>query len=442
MIFKKINIFLKKEFSFFFILASFGLFNLIYLLIKFHTLIPYFRDDYWYRAIGQGYGLLDILKKSIGISLDLGRPSMIVHSFLTAASFTNFLPLRYFTQAFPILFLLFTSSFYVFKKSSRNCGLAFFAIVCFGTFYDNGHHLIGAFPAALPTGLSICFFYFFLANNSSSGSMPIKLIRVLFFITPFFIYEVYLVINLAFLFSLIISDENRALALKRFLPEIFILFFYAIIELIFRHHANFPYNGVSISFDIEAILFAFFTFSMGFISTILEVKFFLFLFIFYVFFKTIKRNQWKINIPEVHFFLIWLVPPLLISITERYQQYANSGESIYVTTYLSQIGFWGFIVLTIFRLREIWQKVIVSSICIFMFFTWAESSNSTIKGRLRDQFKTNRQFSLLKSKDCVSKNDIFNSIPSLRTCQKINGWQCETILNAIVKEQNFKMCSY
>jgi len=175
---KKINI--NININFFFVLASLGLFNSIYLLTKFHTLIPYFRDDYWYKATGLNNGFVNILKKSFGISLDLGRPSMILHSFLTASSFTSSLFIRYFTQAFPILLLILTASIYILKKSSKNCCLAFLAIISFSTFYDNEHHLIGGFPAALPIGLSICFFYFFLANNIFSNSWPTKLTRVLF----------------------------------------------------------------------------------------------------------------------------------------------------------------------------------------------------------------------------------------------------------------------
>ena len=430
--------------NFYLILFTLGLLYLFSILYHYPYVVPYVMDDYWYNAIGAHNSVVETFLVSAQESLRLGRASMILHSFLTATSFVKPVTARYFTQVLPLVFLIIMSGIYLGRSTKKELFLSFVALICFSTFYDNGHHLIGAYPTALPIGLSFSFLYFYLDSFANSQGFRIRLVRGIVFLVPFFLYEIFFLINGAYVCCRVFSQRASIFKnIKKYLPEIVLWLGFFILYFYLKKPSLINYDGVEVSLSPIAFLFAFIVFATGFIPTF-DVFFLRILFLIvplYYFFKKLHSNKCKLDGPELVFLLIWLIPPLIISSTVKYQRVALT-ESIYVTTYLSQIGFSGLCILFLFDLNDFWRKISVFFLCFFMLSYWTGHSSEVLRERylVKDLIQAKLAALLSLNKTCITKGELVNFFPRFKHCAHKMTWQCDDITDSLALDYRLKMC--
>lgn len=398
-------------------------------------------DDYWYKAIGFNHTILETFMISIKESTRFGRASMTLHSFFTAASFQPSITIRYFTQSLPIVLLIFSAGYYIAKNSDNELLFSFVSLISFSTFYDDGHHLIGAFPAALPIGLSLCFLYFNLDSFMSYQSHKFKILKVIIFSTPFFLYEIFVVLNSAYLFIRLVSLPSNGI--KKYASEILAIAGFSVAYLFMKKFATIQYDGTELSIEFLAILHTFVVFATGFlpIPDNLFLKLSSVILILFLFFKKNYSKKSDQDARALVFFFVWLIPPFVISLTERYQKLALY-ESIYVTTYLSQVGFTGLCILLTRDLNNFWKKFSIFLLCILMFSFWKSHSSATLKNRYKEQELIKAKLSEIISlkKNCISRVELISTLPRFKHCSSKKTWQCDDIINGLASENRLKLC--
>jgi hypothetical protein len=423
--------------------AAAGLCYLGRVLSLIPAMLPYLPDDMWMDWKGSTHSIHMLWDLAKNFARDQGRRAYVGHVFLTCFSYhqSDFL-WRFTFQSLPILAAYVAASVLIYQYLSFATALTSLAMLAFGTFFSNSHHLIGAYPLALPLGLTLCFAYAgLLAKPAESETRAIFALRILCFWIPLFLSEAFFALEIAALSLTLIFATNRR-RLRTLWPEFLILIFWLIRYIQYARHPRAGiYDGSALSGSLTKLPITFFHFATGFlpltdgwiVASVVALLCSLTVFIW-------KNRLSPSTGLALIFAAVWTAPPFLISVTPKYQQWSDLGQRIYAITFISEVGFLALVAVLVHSYGR-WTRNIVSLIIASLFVIgWHSSSEQVVQGRLQ-------QFGILDAE--ISKTPPSSCLDFATLIEKLRPWvlcqtpdlTCQQIVSRLVEVRGSRLCS-
>lgn len=442
-----------------YIFIALGVIALVYqisLLIRLPWALPFTPDDLWSEWKASTHSLRGLAQNAFGFARGQGRLAIIGQVFLSSASYMpeSYL-LRLALQSLPLLVCSVLGPFlcWLLVPQRPTVALGFLTMVGLGSFFEEQHHLFGAYPVGIPTGLSLCFLYLILRLRL----IPRLDIRHTWlfaglFVAPLLIYEYFLFIQAAALLVVLIYPTTRIehegkqtllrARLGALMPELIALLAWGAscaLNSIMRREAE--YAGAVISPDFASIPTTLLTFATGFFGfttgwdlvAVIGITAWLLVFM--------RKNGWSKSVVPLYFFVIWLIPPFMLSITPKYQEWARAGVEIYTTSFVSEIGVFGLCSLLLVNHGELKRLALVMALSGYMLVTWHAKSEDTIRRRIA-RFQ-NLDLAIAESASstskCVSHENALARLSPWTVCHAKDS-TCSNIVSMIVNQRGGRVC--
>jgi hypothetical protein len=379
------------------LLAGFALVHLIFLLGYVPALLPYTSDDVWMAWEGFHAPLPRIFSDSWTSALQMGRLSLFLQYVISDFAY-RYPAESYLWQSFPLLLtILAGAGFTGWYTGSIRAGLSLFILMGLGSFITGPHHLFSSYPAAFPLGLACSFAYLYVGLQPSRGNGLFVLARIVLFLFPLFIYEAFFPLQIAALMVIAcrnFRDDSNGTFLrktKNFLypvcVELVVLTLMIVAYMIVSHlHLGRVYQGTTLAHSYALIPYTFIKYATGFFPLPMSSESMMLFCITGLYIYAIDKKQTPYAALATYFLIMWLVPPLLLSLTPKYQYWAHKngplGSPVYVTTFLSEMGCFGLITLLCATRAKHFQLLVVTLLSLFMWISWREETAHVIEQRL------------------------------------------------------------
>jgi hypothetical protein len=327
-------------------LVLFGLWHLFNILILMPKLMPYTADDVWFEMESSRRSIISLVHFWFKYALENGRfATGLNHIFFSFSYISESYWWRFIFQSLPILGV-YTMASYLFYKLEKNLvsTVSFFILLCLSTYFDNHHHLIGAYPLSYPLALTCSLVYFLENLKELEGSEGNTYVKLATFSFPFLIYEAFYPLQVSVLLLKCMYQKKSGIKIKDItrktsheLKILLVIFLLYTLFLLFRTQSSL--TGLKLSFHFIDILFSWFNYATGFLHFETEVVMVVFLSLLILSVIRIFKSKGKDQYRLIYFLLLWLMPPFMLSITNKYQLWASIGGNTYVTTFISQVGF-------------------------------------------------------------------------------------------------------
>jgi hypothetical protein len=426
-----------------------SLWHLFKILLLMPKLMPFTADDVWFEMEAKSFSIFGLLKLNFENALNTGRLTTALNVFLIHLSYLNeSIWWRFTFQSLPIL-ILYTTTLYLFYKFKRDAIslISFACLLLFSTFFENSHHQIGAYPLSFPLGLIFCLMYQ-IENLDEEDGKSNSLTRLFFFSMPLLIYEAFYPIQITALFlkvfPLKLNFSKMNIIIKKILPELICLGCISILYIIFLlNRSHTIYTGTTLSFDLEGFLFAVFNFSTGFVISDASLRIIIFISLFVTIFFKIAKTSCGERKQLLYFFVLWLSPALVLALTSKYQLMGMQGETIYVTTLFSQIGFCGILGCLFYDSQKISINWILIIIGLVLFSNNYFHSENVMQSRLSEfkNFPINVKKMQEKSgSDCVEISEATTLFKHWSVC---GGYDdiCRKKIAYLLKKNDTYLCN-